>query len=85
MCVSLDQNNQFLQDMAEDVFSHISSNSNQSDPSLPLKIAKLEARMAGKPTSASNWQGSSQSLPAPSTTQSIPMSSSDSGDDDDVS
>lgn len=75
--------------MADDVFSHISSNSNQSDPSLPLKLAKLEARMAGKPPSApvqAAWQGSQPlpGAPVPSTDCSLPASSTESeGDDDD--
>ena len=35
--------------MSDDMLMHFSSNSsNQSDQSLPTKIAKLEARMAGK-------------------------------------
>lgn len=35
--------------MSDDLFLQFSSNSsNQSDPSLPTKLAKLEARMAGK-------------------------------------
>ncbi|KAI4305792.1 hypothetical protein L6164_029135 [Bauhinia variegata] len=38
--------------MSDDVLIHFSSNSsNQSDQSLPTKIAKLEARMAGKASS----------------------------------
>ncbi|KAK1270738.1 Serine/threonine-protein kinase TOUSLED [Acorus gramineus] len=41
--------------MSEDVLMHISSsNSNPSDPSLPSKLAKLEARMAGKGSSSSS-------------------------------
>ena len=39
--------------MSEDMLLHFSSNSsNQSDQSLPTKMAKLEARMTGKPSSA---------------------------------
>ncbi|KAF3973121.1 hypothetical protein CMV_003432 [Castanea mollissima] len=39
--------------MSEDMLLHFSSNSsNQSDQSLPTKMAKLEARMIGKPSSA---------------------------------
>lgn len=35
--------------MSDDMFIHFSSNSsNQSDQSLPTKIAKLEARLVGK-------------------------------------
>ncbi|XP_057956269.1 serine/threonine-protein kinase TOUSLED isoform X2 [Malania oleifera] len=40
--------------MSDDLIMHFSSNSsNQSDQSLPTKIAKLEARMVGKASSAS--------------------------------
>lgn len=40
--------------MSEDVLLHFTSNSsNQSDQSLPSKIAKLEARMVGKTTASS--------------------------------
>ncbi|KAG0499485.1 hypothetical protein HPP92_004176 [Vanilla planifolia] len=46
--------------MSEDIVMHLSSNSNPSDPFLPSKIAKLEARMVGKssslPASQSSWQ-----------------------------
>lgn len=39
--------------MSDDMLLHFSSNSsNQSDQSLPTKIAKLEARMVGKASSA---------------------------------
>lgn len=39
--------------MSDDVLLHFSSNSsNQSDQSLPSKIAKLEARMVGKASPA---------------------------------
>ncbi|KAI3756668.1 hypothetical protein L1987_56490 [Smallanthus sonchifolius] len=39
--------------MSEDVLLHFTSNSsNQSDQSLPSKIAKLEARMVGKTSAA---------------------------------
>ncbi|KAJ7296141.1 hypothetical protein O6H91_Y141400 [Diphasiastrum complanatum] len=38
--------------MQNDVLQHLSSNSNPSDPALPLKLAKLEARMAGKSASS---------------------------------
>ncbi|KAB2615206.1 serine/threonine-protein kinase TOUSLED-like [Pyrus ussuriensis x Pyrus communis] len=47
--------------MSDDMLIHFSSNSfNQSDHSLPTKIAKLEARMVGKASSAS----ASSALPA---------------------
>eukprot|EP00249_Psilotum_nudum_P023657 c28945_g2_i2 orf=650-2620(+) len=37
--------------MPDDIFMYFSSNSDHSDPTLPLKLAKLEARMAGKSSS----------------------------------
>lgn len=41
--------------MSDDMLLHFSSNSsNQSDQSLPTKIAKLEARMVGKASSAAS-------------------------------
>lgn len=65
---------------------HFSSNSNQSDSSLPTKLAKLEARMAGKgPSSAAPVQAHWQSAPTakfggmPDCTEAL--SSSDSDDD----
>lgn len=74
--------------MADDLLSHISPNSNQSDPSLPLKLAKLEARMAGKPPSASlpaAWQGTHtvSGGPAFSADYSVPVSSTESDEEDD--
>lgn len=63
---------------------HFSSSSNQSDSSLPVKLAKLEARMAGKAPSApvqANWQ----SLPAKAGAVEevvLPSSSSTDSDDD---
>lgn len=75
---------QLLLAMSEEMLMHFSSNSNQSDPSLPVKLAKLEARMAGKATSApvqSSWQtspvkaGVTEEVVGPST------SSTDSDDD----
>lgn len=74
--------------MSDDMLVHFSSNSsNQSDQSLPTKIAKLEARMVGKAsstaaqqpgwssvTSAGKFSGAAEELPEPST-------SSDSDDD----
>lgn len=74
--------------MADDVMSHISSNSNQSDPTLPLKLAKLEARMAGKPSSSGPSQATRQTLQSlpgmvtASTEYLIPVASSESDDDD---
>ncbi|XP_039028603.1 serine/threonine-protein kinase TOUSLED-like isoform X2 [Hibiscus syriacus] len=57
--------------MSDDMFLHFSSNSsNQSDHSLPTKIAKLEARLVGKTSSATASQQPSQTqqqqLPWPS-------------------
>lgn len=74
--------------MSDDMLVHFSSNSsNQSDQSLPTKIAKLEARMVGKASSTaaqqSGWSpvpsagkfgGAAEDLAEPST-------SSDSDDD----
>lgn len=76
--------------MSDDMLVHFSSNSsNQSDQSLPTKIAKLEARMVGKgsstsasqqpswssvPSSAGKFSGAAEDLAEPST-------SSDSDDD----
>ncbi|MCO5581985.1 hypothetical protein L7F22_035874 [Adiantum nelumboides] len=74
--------------MADDVMSHISSNSNQSDPTLPLKLAKLEARMAGKPSSSGPGQANrqvTQSLPGITVAlreYGIPVASSESEDED---
>ncbi|XP_068635581.1 serine/threonine-protein kinase TOUSLED-like isoform X2 [Aristolochia californica] len=65
--------------MSEDMFSHFTSNSNGSDPSLPTKLAKLEARMAGKGfSSAQAWQSSA----TPSAAEDLPQPSSSSDSDD---
>ncbi|KAJ6847912.1 serine/threonine-protein kinase TOUSLED [Iris pallida] len=77
--------------MADDIVMHLSSNSsNPSDPSLPTKLAKLEARMAGK--SSSSPSPSLQPSPPPpppppppskfGPPEDLPESSSDSDDDD---
>ena len=68
--------------MSDDMLLHFSSNSsNQSDQSLPTKIAKLEARLVGKApsvvASVVSKYGTPEKLPEP-------LLSSDS-DDDDVS
>eukprot|EP00252_Welwitschia_mirabilis_P009759 TRINITY_DN22622_c0_g1_i1.p1 TRINITY_DN22622_c0_g1~~TRINITY_DN22622_c0_g1_i1.p1 ORF type:complete len:697 (-),score=177.81 TRINITY_DN22622_c0_g1_i1:223-2313(-) len=70
----------------DEMIAHFSSNSNQSDPSLPVKIAKLEARMTGKTPSPipvqSNWQS-----PPPRATGAEEMacaSSSSTESDDDI-
>jgi tousled-like kinase len=52
--------------MSDDMLIHFSSNSsNQSDQSLPTKIAKLEARMVSKASSAPPAQQQQQPPPAP--------------------
>lgn len=76
---------QLLLAMSEEMLMHFSSNSNQSDPSLPVKLAKLEARMAGKATSApvqSSWQSSP--VKAGATEEALGPSSSSTESDDDI-
>ncbi|XP_073109620.1 serine/threonine-protein kinase TOUSLED isoform X2 [Elaeis guineensis] len=51
--------------MSDDIVMHLSSNSNPSDPSLPSKLAKLEARMVGKSASSPSVQSARQSAPPP--------------------
>ncbi|OIW16248.1 hypothetical protein TanjilG_18963 [Lupinus angustifolius] len=52
--------------MSDDMLIHFSSNSsNQSDQSLPTKIAKLEARMVGKGSSNVSHQSTWTTLPSP--------------------
>ncbi|KAL2316969.1 hypothetical protein Fmac_030845 [Flemingia macrophylla] len=76
--------------MSDDMLIHFSSNSsNQSDQSLPTKIAKLEARMVGKGSSATAQQSGWSSMFVPSagkfggTAEDLiqPSTSSDSDDD----
>lgn len=73
--------------MSEDMLIHFSSNSsNQSDQSLPTKIAKLEARMVGKgptvvPAQTMRLAVSSTNFGAAAEELEVPMSSSDSDDD----
>ncbi|KAL1348067.1 hypothetical protein HN51_024058 [Arachis hypogaea] len=51
--------------MSDDMLVHFSSNSsNQSDQSLPTKIAKLEARMVGKASSTAAQQPGWSSVPS---------------------
>ncbi|KAM7528465.1 hypothetical protein LguiB_031875 [Lonicera macranthoides] len=85
--------------MSDDMLLHLSSNSsNQSDQSLPSKIARLEARMISKgslgPTVSTpgpaNWPSVSSVanfrpvvIPTPVEDQADPLLSSDSDDDDD--
>lgn len=80
--------------MSDDMLVHFSSNSsNQSDQSLPTKIAKLEARMVGKASStvattlSSAQQSTWSSVPSaakfggPAEDLTGPSTSSDSDDD----
>ena len=76
--------------MSDDVLMRFSSNSsNQSDHSLPTKIAKLEARMVGKASSTAPSSQQSNWLPVPSAGRfggaaddlTGPSTSSDSDDD----
>ncbi|KAH1093077.1 hypothetical protein GYH30_039017 [Glycine max] len=76
--------------MSDDMLIHFSSNSsNQSDQSLPTKIAKLEARMVGKGSSTTAQQSGWSSVSVPSagklggTAENLaePSTSSDSDDD----
>ncbi|XP_020212338.1 serine/threonine-protein kinase TOUSLED isoform X2 [Cajanus cajan] len=76
--------------MSDDMLIHFSSNSsNQSDQSLPTKIAKLEARMVGKGSSATAQQSGWSAMSVPSAGKfggaaedlTQPSTSSDSDDD----
>jgi len=59
--------------MSDDMFIHFSSNSsNQSDQSLPTKIAKLEARLVGK----GSVSGASSVVPPAQTQPTWPSTSS---------
>ncbi|XP_055834306.1 serine/threonine-protein kinase TOUSLED-like isoform X3 [Solanum dulcamara] len=74
--------------MADDMVIHFASNSsNQSDQSLPTRIAKLEARMVGKASSVTS-QANSWSAPAifgaAENVAEAAAISSDSDDDDDT-
>ncbi|KAL4200387.1 hypothetical protein AMTRI_Chr03g149400 [Amborella trichopoda] len=69
--------------MSEDVLMHLSSNSNQSDPSLPTKLAKLEARMAGKGATVQvPWHSASSAKSG--TNEEIAETSTSTDSDDDV-
>ncbi|XP_049368064.1 serine/threonine-protein kinase TOUSLED [Solanum verrucosum] len=69
--------------MADDMVIHFASNSsNQSDQSLPTKIAKLEARMVGKASSVTS-QANSWSSPAMFENVAEPAAVSSDSDDDD--
>lgn len=75
----------FFLRMADDMVIHFASNSsNQSDQSLPTKIAKLEARMVGKASSVTS-QANSWSSPAMFENVAEPATVSSDSDDDDVS
>lgn len=76
--------------MSEDMFIHFSSNSsNQSDQSLPTKIAKLEARLVGKGSGSSSapplaqptWPSTSSAKFGVAENLAQPSTSSDSDDD----
>ncbi|RDX67917.1 Serine/threonine-protein kinase TOUSLED, partial [Mucuna pruriens] len=74
--------------MSDDMLIHFSSNSsNQSDQSLPTKIAKLEARMVGKGSSTTAQQPGWCTVSVPSAAKfgaenlAEPSTSSDSDDD----
>jgi len=78
--------------MSDDMLIHFSSNSsNQSDHSLPTKIAKLEARMVGKGSSTSSQQPGWSSVSVPSAgkfgraVENSAEASTSSDSDDDVS
>lgn len=72
--------------MSDDIVMQLSSSSSPPDPSLPTKLAKLEARMAGKSSSSLTIQSAWQSPPPPpmrfAEQEELPDSSSS---DDDVS
>ncbi|XP_065019640.1 serine/threonine-protein kinase TOUSLED-like [Musa acuminata AAA Group] len=51
--------------MSDDIVMQLSSSSSPSDPSLPTKLAKLEARMAGKSSSSLTIQSAWQPAPPP--------------------
>eukprot|EP00249_Psilotum_nudum_P023656 c28945_g2_i1 orf=650-2620(+) len=72
--------------MPDDIFMYFSSNSDHSDPTLPLKLAKLEARMAGKsssvPLQAARQAGQLPSVTAAALSGSAMPSSSTESDDD---
>ncbi|KAL3325134.1 hypothetical protein AABB24_038968 [Solanum stoloniferum] len=69
--------------MDDDMVIHFASNSsNQSDQSLPTKIAKLEARMVGKASSVTS-QANSWSSPAMFENVAEPAAVSSDSDDDD--
>lgn len=80
--------------MSDDMLIHFSSNSsNPSDQSLPTKIAKLEARMVGKPPAAQQqqhqqhptWAAVSSTTRSVAAAEDLPRESSSSDSDDDVS
>lgn len=83
--------------MSDDMLIHFSSNSsNQSDQSLPTKIAKLEARMVGKPPAAqqqqhqhqhqqhATWAALSSTARSVAAAEDLAQESSSSDSDDDI-
>lgn len=69
----------YFSTMSDDMLLHLSSNSsNQSDQSLPTKMAKLEARLVGKASSASAPPSQHQQPPAKQQQQQQPILSSSS-------
>lgn len=82
--------------MSDDMLIHFSSNSsNQSDQSLPTKIAKLEARMVGKAPAqqqqqqqqqtATTWSAVSTTVRSVAAAEELAHESTSSDSDDDVS
>ena len=74
--------------MSDDLLIHFSSNSsNQSDPGLPTKLAKLEARMAGKGSSTTPVQASWSSVSSAKfgVTEDLAAQSTSSDSEDNVS
>ncbi|MQM03743.1 hypothetical protein Taro_036529, partial [Colocasia esculenta] len=76
--------------MSDEVLMQLSSNSNPSDPLLPTKLAKLEARMAGKatpsaptPSASSPWQSSASSVQF-GPPEELPEASTSSDSDNDI-
>ncbi|XP_072992946.1 serine/threonine-protein kinase TOUSLED isoform X1 [Typha latifolia] len=69
--------------MSDDIVMHLSSNSsNPSNASLPSKLAKLEARMAGKSSSSPSVQSGWQPAPPVRFLEQEELPSSSSSDDD---
>lgn len=71
--------------MSDDIALQLPSNSRSSNPPLPTKLAKLEARMAGKSTSSLTVQTARPPAPPPPTRFPEQEKLLDSSSDDDVS